>query len=133
MSKTRNLLSWVGIVLLGLINGVLEDIMFLRVLVEYMPPTLDLTGDLFFTFTAPLAQLMALAITGSLAWFFLGLRQTPKLITFWFCWSLARGVFLTLINNPFQDVLIYLCWIAFWCVLIGVLAHFLNGSEPATA
>ena len=46
MSKTRNLLSWVGIVLLGLINGVLEDIMFLRVLVEYMPPTLDLTGDL---------------------------------------------------------------------------------------
>ncbi len=133
MSKTRNILSWAGIVLLGLINGILEDIMYLRVLVEYMPPSWDLTGDLFFTFTVPLSQLMALAITGTLAWFFLGLRQTPRLITFWFCWSLMRAVFLTLINNPLQDVLTYLAWIAFWCLLIGLLARGLDGRAQAPA
>ncbi|SVE54618.1 uncharacterized protein METZ01_LOCUS507472, partial [marine metagenome] len=31
-------LSWVGIVILGIAHGILEDLMFIRVLVEYMPP-----------------------------------------------------------------------------------------------
>ena len=126
MSKVWTILSWIGIALLGLINGVLEDIMFLQIIVPYMPPSWDLTGDLFFTFTVPLAQLMALCITGTISWFFLGLRQLPRLITFWVCWSVARASFLTMINNPVQDVLIYLAWIAFWCVLIGLLARGLN-------
>ena len=123
MSKTRNILGWAGIVFLGLINGVLEDILFLNILVPYMPTSWDLTGNFFFTFTVPLSQLMALSITGALAWFFLGLGQTPRLITFWVCWSISRATFLTLLNNPVEDVLIYLSWIALWCVLIGLLAH----------
>jgi hypothetical protein len=132
MGKIRNILGWAGIVILGLINGVLEDILFLNVLVPYMPASWDLTGNLFFTFTVPLAQLMTLGITGTLAWFFLDLRQTPRLITFWVCWSLARAAFLTLINNPVEDVLIYLSWITFWCVLIGLLAH-LEGNRKNEA
>ncbi len=132
MSKVRNVLGWVGIVVLGLINGILEDILFLQILVPYMPVSWDLTGDLFFTFTVPLAQLMALCITGTLAWFFLDLRQTPRLITFWACWSVARATFLTLINNPVQDVLIYLLWIAVWCVLIGLLARRLEAGKQAS-
>lgn len=132
MSKLRNVLPWVGIVVLGLINGVLEDILFLSVLVEYMPPSWDLTGDLFFTFTVPLAQLLALAITGTLAWFFLGLRATPRLITFWACWSAARATFLTLVHNPVGDVLIYLSWIALWCFLIWLLARYLQNRARET-
>ena len=124
MSRFLQFLSWVGIVILGLAHGILEDLMFIRVLVEYMPPSWDLTGDLFFTFTVPLAQLMVLAITGTIAWFFLGLRHLPKLITFWACWTIARTAFLFRINNPVEDVLIYLAWIALWCTLIGLLAHF---------
>jgi hypothetical protein len=134
MSRTRNILSWAGIVLLGLFNGVLEDILFISILVPYLPVSWDLTGNLFFTFTVPLAQLMALSITGTLAWFFLGLRETPRLVTFWACWSVARATFLTLINNPLEDVLIYLLWIALWCVLIGLLARFVGfvgKGEPA--
>ena len=123
MSKTRNILGWAGIVFLGLINGVLEDILFLNILVPYMPTSWDLTGNLFFTFTVPLSQLLALSITGTLAWFFLGLAQRPRLITFWVCWSISRATFLTLINNPVEDVLIYLSWITLWCVLIGLLAQ----------
>ena len=133
MDKLRNILGWAGIVVLGLVNGVLEDLLFISILVPYMPPSWDLTGNLFFTFTVPLAQLMALAITGTLAWFFLGLRQTPRLITFWACWSLARATFLTQINNPVEDVLIYLSWIALWCVLIGLLARFAGRDKPAHA
>lgn len=132
MSKPRNILSWAGIVVLGLANGVLEDILFLNILVPYMPPSWDLTGNLFFTFTVPLAQLMALSITGTLAWFFLGLRQTPRLITFWACWSVARATFLTLINNPVEDVLIYLSWIALWCALIWLLARFVGKRRAST-
>lgn len=132
MGRTRNILGWAGIVLLGLINGVLEDILFLNILVPYMPPSWDLTGNLFFTFTVPLAQVLTLGITGSLAWFFLGLRQRPRLIAFWACWSASRATFLTLINNPPEDVLIYLSWIALWCVLIGLLAHF-KGSRQEEA
>lgn len=132
MSKFRNILGWAGIVIVGLINGVLEDLLFLNILVPYMPTSWDLTGNLFFTFTVPLAQLMALAITGTLAWFFLGLRQTPRLVTFWVCWSVARATFLTLINNPIEDVLIYLSWIALWCVLIGLLAHLRGNRQQET-
>ncbi len=124
MSRLIQFLSWVGIVILGIAHGILEDLMFIRVLVEYMPPSWDLTGDLFFTFTVPLSQLMVLAITGTLAWFFLGLRHLPKLITFWACWTIARAAFLFRINNPVEDVSIYLAWIALWCALIGLLAHF---------
>jgi hypothetical protein len=133
MSKLRNVLGWAGIVVLGLINGVLEDLMYLNVLVPYVPPSVDLTGNLFFTFTAPLSQLMALAITGTIAWFFLRLKETPRLITFWACWSLARATFLTLINNPVQDVLIYLAWIALWCALIWLLARYLGSRKPVPA
>jgi hypothetical protein len=117
---------------LGLVNGVLEDILFISILVPYMPPSWDLTGNLFFTFTVPLAQLMALSITGTLAWFLLGLRNTPRLITFWACWSVARATFLTRINNPVEDVLIYLLWIAAWCALIGLMAHFVGNRQQET-
>ena len=132
MQKFLHILGWVGIVLLGLAHGILEDLMFIRVLVEYMPATWDLTGDLFFTFTVPLSQLLVLAITGTLAWFFLGLWQRPKLITFWACWIVSRTTFLVLFNNPFSDILIYLLWITLWCVLIGALAHYTKGRQ-ATA
>lgn len=130
MSRTRSSLGVLGIVLLGLINGVLEDLLFVFVVVPYAPPGWDLTGDLFFTFTVPLTQLLTLGITGTLAWCFLGLRQTPRLIVFWACWSLSRAVFLTLINNPIEDVAIYLAWITAWCVLIGVLARWSGGRQP---
>ena len=133
MSRLRNVMSWAGIVLLGLISGVLEDIMFVAILVPNLPVSWDLTGDMFWVFTVPLAQLMALAVTGSLAWFLLGLRQPARLITFWACWSVARAIFLTQINNPLQDVLIYLLWIAVWCALIGLLARYLGGGERAPA
>ena len=122
MARFLGILRWIGIVLLGLAHGVLEDLMFLRVLVEYMPASWDLTGNLFFTFTVPLSQLLVLLITGTFAWFVLGLHQLPKLITFWACWTVARAAFLVEVNNPPQDILIYLAWIAFWCALIGVLA-----------
>ena len=133
MRKLRNVLGWAGIVVLGLNHGVLEDLLFLNILVPYMPPSWDLTGNLYFTFTVPLAQLMAVGITGTLAWFFLGLRETPRLITFWACWSVARAAFLTRLNNPVEDVLIYLSWIALWCALIWLLARFMGSRHPVPA
>ncbi|MCY3793363.1 MAG: hypothetical protein OXG51_03185 [Gammaproteobacteria bacterium] len=133
MSRLRKVLGWAGIVVLGLVHGVLEDLLFLNVLVPYMPPSWDLTGNLYFTFTVPLAQLMAVGITGTLAWFFLGLRETPRLITFWACWSVARAAFLTRLNNPVEDVLIYLSWIALWCALIWLLARFMGSRDPVPA
>jgi hypothetical protein len=129
MGKFRTAFGWTGIVALGLVSGVLEDIMFVAILVPYLPVSWDLTGDLFWVFTVPLAQLMALAVTGTLAWF-LGLRQPARLITFWACWSVARATFLTQINNPIGDVLIYLVWIAAWCGLIGVLTRFAGTGAP---
>jgi len=123
MSKYKATLGWVGIVLLGLAHGILEDLMFIRVLVEYMPPDWDLTGNLFFIFTVPLAQLMTFAITGTLAWRFLQLWRLPKLVTFWACWIVARTIFLTLIFNPIGDIAIYLAWITLWCALVGFLAR----------
>ena len=99
MKNWKSILGWTGIILLGLINGVLEDLLFISILVPNMPPSWDLTGDLFFSFTVPLAQLLALCISGSLAWFLCGLRQPARLITFWACWSVARAVFLTRLYN----------------------------------
>ena len=123
MSKFKVILSWVGIILLGLAHGLLEDIMFIRVLVEYIPASWDLTGDIFFIFTVPLAQLMTFAVTGALAWRFLGLRHLPKLVTFWGCWILARSAFLTFAQNPIGDIAIYLGWITLWCFLVGLFAR----------
>ena len=126
MGNFRKVLGWVGIIVLGLAGGVLEDIMFVAILVPYMPPSWDLTGNLFWVFTVPLPQLMALSVTGMLEWFFLGLRYPARLITFWACWTVARATFLTRINNPPEDVLVYLLWIALWCSLIGLIAHFVR-------
>ena len=117
MSKTRKRISWALIILLGLTNGILEDLLFISILVPNMPASLDLTGDLFWVFTVPLAQIMALALSGTAAWF-LGIKQMPQLITFWACWVLARTTFLSLVNNPVEDIFIYLLWITFWCALI---------------
>ena len=133
MSKTRNIVCWVGIVILGLAHGLLEDLLFIRILVPYMPPSVDLTGDLFFIFTVPLAQLMAFGITGTIGWFLLDLRHTPRLITFWALWSLARTAFLSAVYNPIQDIMIYLSWIALWCVLYGLLARFVGNRRQAAA
>ena len=132
MSKFKVVMSWIGIVILGLAHGILEDLMFIRVIVEYAPTTLDITGDLFFWFTVPLAQLLTFAITGTLAWHFLGLKQLPKLITFWACWIFARSVFLHLLHNPPGDIAIYLAWITLWCVLVGLFARARSRSELAT-
>ena len=133
MSTFKVILSWIGIVILGLAHGILEDLMFVRVLVEYMPPSWDLTGDLFFTFTVPLAQLMTFAITGTLAWHFLGLRQLPRLITFWACWIVARTAFLTFAQNPVGDIAIYLAWITLWCFLVGLYARSRHRAELAAS
>ena len=129
MSKIRKKISWALVILLGLVNGILEDLLFISVLVPNMPASLDLTGDLFWIFTVPLAQIMALALSGTVAWF-LGIKHLPQLITFWACWVLARTTFLSLVNNPIEDIAIYLVWITFWCVLIG-LAGFLKRSKAS--
>ena len=117
MSKIRKRISWSLIILLGLINGILEDLLFISVLVPNLPASLDLTGNLFWVFTVPLAQVMALALSGTAAWF-LGIQHMPQLITFWACWVLARTTFLALVKNPLEDIFIYLLWITFWCALI---------------
>ena len=75
MHDLRNSLMWLGLVFLGLVNGILEDLLFIFVIVPYAPISLDLTGELFWVFTVPLAQLMALGITGTIGWFFLGLGK----------------------------------------------------------
>jgi hypothetical protein len=120
MNKLRNSLIWLGVVLLGLVNGVLEDLLFIFIIVPYAPISLDLTGELFWVFTVPLAQLMALAITGTIGWRFLGLDQMPRLVVFWAVWSVARTGFLLQVNNPLGDVAGYLAWLTLWCALIGL-------------
>ena len=79
--------------------------MFIRVLVEYMPPSWDLTGDLFFIFTVPLSQLMVLAITGTLAWFF---PWPPTPAKAYYLLGMLddcpRAAFLFRIHNPVEDV-----------------------------
>lgn len=127
----KNILGWIGIVLVGLAHGLLEDLMFVSVLLPYMPISWDLTGDLFWVFTVPLAQLMALTVTIVPAWFLLAVHRTPRLITFWVCWSLARSAFLTFAKNPIGDILLYLLWIAFWCGLIGLVAHLVRRRASA--
>ena len=76
MSKLRSNLGWLGLVFLGLVNGILEDLMFITIMVPYTPMSVDLTGELFWIVTVPVAQLMALAITGTLAWFFWALASS---------------------------------------------------------
>ena len=132
MSKVKTILSWVGIVILGLAHGVLEDLMYIQVVMEYAPPSWDLTGNLFYILTVPLPQLMTLAITGTLAWYFLGLKQLPKLVTFWVCWVVARATFLALGQNPIGDITIYLAWITLWCVMIGLYARSKTAAKHAT-
>ena len=126
--KLRNRLSWTGIVLLGLVNGILEDLMYISILVPYTPISIDLTGDMFWVFTVPLAQLMALAVTGTAAWF-LGIKYFPQLITFWGCWLAARTAFLSAVLNPVEDILIYVFWITLWCGLIGLAGYFKRNQE----
>ena len=133
MDKLKSILGWVALIFLGLLNGVLEDLMFAAVLVPNLPASIDMTGNMFWFFPVPLAQLMALAITGTVAWFFLGLREPKRLITFWACWTIARATFLSAVYNPIQDIAIYLVWIATWCVLIGLLARTTSQNKTATA
>ncbi len=133
MSKFKVIFSWIGIVILGLAHGILEDLMFVRVLVEYMPPSVDLTGDMFFVFTVPLAQLMTFAITGTLAWHLLGLGHFPKLVTFWACWIVARTAFLNFAQNPAADIAIYLAWITLWCFLVGLYSWMKNQAGRAAS
>ena len=128
MKNFKVIIGWVGIILLGLAHGVLEDLMFIQVLEEYAPVSWDLTGDLFFVFTVPLAQLMTFAITGTLAWHFLALPHLPKLIAFWLTWMVARATFLTIVQNPISDILIYLAWITLWCFLVGLYARKKNAQ-----
>ena len=113
MAKLRGAITWAGIVILGLAHGVLEDLMFIKVLVEYLPPNWDLTGDLFFIFTVPLAQLLTFAVTGSLAWYLLGLNHLPKLITFWACWVIARTAFWYL--RLTLSAILQSIWLGFLC------------------
>jgi uncharacterized membrane protein len=114
---------WLGLVFIGLVNGVLEDLLFISIIVPYAPMSLDLTGELFWIFTVPLAQLMALSITGTIGWFFLGLDQTPRLVVFWAVWIVARTAFLLQIYNPLGDVAVYLAWLTLWCALIGLAGY----------
>lgn len=130
MGTVKNILSWTGIVVLGLITAILEDLAFVVVLVPNMPMSWDLTGNMFWLVPVPLAQFLALCVTGTLAWF-LGLRRPAKLITFLACWTIARAAFLTLINNPPLDVAIYLLWIAVWCGLIWLLSRTLLAKREA--
>ena len=129
MAKLKQMLSWLAVITTGLINGVLEDIMFISVLVPNMPMSLDLTGDMFWCVTVPMAQLLALGVTGVIGWFFLDLAKVPRLITFWACWVVARTIFLLQVHNPVEDVLIYVLWATFWCVLIGVVAKLRRGDR----
>jgi hypothetical protein len=121
--NVRNNLMWLGLVFIGLVNGVLEDLLFISIVVPYAPMSLDLTGKLFWIFTVPLAQLMALSITGTIGWFFLGLDQTPRLVVFWAVWIVARTTFLLQIHNPLDDVAVYLAWLTLWCALIGLAGY----------
>lgn len=123
MRNVRSSLMWLGLVFIGLVNGVLEDLLFISIIVPYAPMSLDLTGELFWIFTVPLAQLMALSITGTVGWFFLGLDQTPRLVVFWAVWIVARTVFLLQIYNPLGDVAVYLAWLTLWCALIGLAGY----------
>jgi hypothetical protein len=131
MNKLGMVLSWLGLVVLGLLNGILPDLLFIYVMVPYLPISLDLTGDLFWVFTVPLAELLALALTGSLAWWLLGLQQLPRLIVFWASWVGARTVILNQFNNPVDDIMVYVAWVTLWCLLVGLLARARPSAEGA--
>jgi hypothetical protein len=131
MKKLGVILSWLGLVVLGLLNGILPDLLFIYVMVPYLPINLDLTGDLFWVFTVPLTELLALALTGSLAWWLLGLQQLPRLIAFWASWVGARIVILNQFNNPVDDIMVYVAWVTLWCLLVGLLARARASAEGA--
>ena len=131
MKKLGVILSWLGPMVLGLLNGILPDLLFIYVMVPYLPINLDLTGDLFWVFTVPLAELLALALTGSLAWWLLGLQQLPRLIAFWASWVGARIVILNQFNNPVDDIMGYVAWVTLWCLLVGLLARARASAEGA--
>jgi hypothetical protein len=131
MNKLGMVLSWLGLVVLGLLNGILPDLLFIYVMVPYLPISLDLTGDLFWVFTVPLAELLALALTGSLAWWLLGLQQLPRLIVFWASWVGARTVILNQFNNPVDDIMVYVAWVTLWCLSGGLLARARASAEGA--
>ena len=131
MKKLGVILSWLGLVVLGLLNGILPDLLFIYVMVPYLPINLDLTGDLFWVFTVPLAELLALALTGSLTWWLLGLQQLPRLIAFWASWVGARIVILNQFNNPVDDIMGYVAWVTLWCLLVGLLARARASAEGA--
>jgi hypothetical protein len=131
MNKLGMVLSWLGLVVLGLLNGILPDLLFIYVMVPCLPISLDLTGDLFWVFTVPLAELLALALTGSLAWWLLGLQQLPRLIVFWASWVGARTVILNQFNNPVDDIMVYVAWVTLWCLLVGLLARARASAEGA--
>ena len=131
MNKFVMILRWLGLVVLGLLNGVLPDLLFIFVMVPYLPISLDLTGDLFWVFTVPLAELLALALTGSLAWWLLGLQQLPRLIAFWASWVGARIAILYQFNNPVDDIMVYVAWIPLWCLLVGLLVRARALAESA--
>jgi hypothetical protein len=131
MNKLGMVLSWLGLVVLGLLNGILPDLLFIYVMVPYLPISLDLTGDLFWVFTVPLAELLALALTGSLAWWLLGLQQLPRLIVFWASWVGARTVILNQFNNPVDDIMVYVAWVTLWCLSVGLLARARASAESA--
>ena len=132
MAKLKQILSWLAVIAIGLINGVLEDLMCISVLVPNIPKSLDLTGDMFWYVTVPLAQLLALGVTVIIGWFFLDLARVSRLITFWACWVVARTIFLLQLHNPVEDIVIYLLWATFWCVLIGVMAKLRRGDRHGT-
>ena len=131
MNKLGMVLSWLGLVVLGLLNGILPDLLFIYVMVPYLPISLDLTGDLFWVFTVPLAELLALALTGSLARRLLGLEQLPRLIVFWASWVGARTVILHQCNNPVDDSMGYVAWVTLWCLSVGLLARARASAESA--
>ena len=131
MNKLGMVLSWLGLVVLGLLNGILPDLLFIYVMVPYLPISLDLTGDLFWVFTVPLAELLALALTGSLAWWLLGLQQLPRLIVFWASWVGARTVILYQFNNPVDDIMVYVAWVTLWRLSVALLARARASAEGA--
>ena len=58
MTKAKVILSWLAIGAAGLINGVLEDIMFFSVIVPAVPMSIDRPA-IFWYVAVPMAQLLA--------------------------------------------------------------------------
>ena len=124
MSKFKVTRSWIGVVFLGLAHGILEDLMFIRILVEYTPADWDITGDLFFIFTVPLAQLMTFAITGTLAWHFLGtLAITEADYFLGLLGHRASNIPIVAITTRSKTLQSIWPGSPLWCVLVGLYAR----------